>query len=35
MGGNALKNVETRRYDRDEYLALEKEVCRSFEISVS
>ena len=26
MGGNALKNVETRRYQRDEYLALEKEV---------
>lgn len=26
MGGNALKNVETRRYMRDEYLVLEKEV---------
>lgn len=26
MGGNALKQVETRRYQRDEYLALEKEV---------
>ncbi len=26
MGGNALKQVETRRYQRDEYLALEAEV---------
>lgn len=26
MGGNALKNTETRRYQRDEYLALEAEV---------
>lgn len=27
MGGNALKEVLTRRYQRDEYLALEREVC--------
>ena len=26
MGGNALKGVTTRRYQRDEYLALEQEV---------
>lgn len=26
MGGKALKEVETRRYERDEYLKLEKEV---------
>ena len=26
MGGNALKNTETRRYQRDEYLLLEAEV---------
>ena len=26
MGGNALKQTETRRYQRDEYLALEAEV---------
>jgi hypothetical protein len=26
MGGKALKNVETRRYQREEYLAIEKEV---------
>ena len=26
MGGKALKEVETRRYERDEYLELEREV---------
>jgi hypothetical protein len=26
MGGNALKNTHTRRYDKDEYFALEAEV---------
>lgn len=26
MGGNALKSVNTRRYDRDEYLVLERRV---------
>jgi hypothetical protein len=35
MGGNALKNTETRRYDRDEYLELEKSVVRSLEICLS
>jgi hypothetical protein len=35
MGGNALQNTETRRYNRDEYMKLESEVCRSLEISVS
>lgn len=31
MGGSALKNITTRRYQRDEYYTLEKEVIEKFQ----
>jgi len=35
MGGNALKEVKTRRYQRDEYHALEKEVLAKLRLHFS